>query len=284
MVGTTFAQQVNNGERFPFGDNWGSFLSVVDDDRIAEARRSLARMLATDDLNGKRFVDIGSGSGLFSLAARLMGAEVHSIDFDPGSVRCTQQLRARFFADDDDWTIREGSVLDRPMLMALGQFDIVYSWGVLHHTGQMWTALRNAIDMVAPGGVLFIAIYNDQGWKSHFWWMVKRFYNVLPSWLAGPFPWLVALSANAVNVVKYTLKRKPMDAIAPLLNYRQRRGMSFSHDLVDWAGGYPFEFATYDALVNYAEAAGLRHVRGSAATSLGCHEIVFSRPSSRTDN
>ena len=278
MNETSFAEQRNSGERFGFGENWKSFLELLDEARVAEAERSFASMLDVSSLEGRRMIDIGSGSGLFSLAARRLGAKVHSIDFDPSSVWCTRHVQARFFAGDSEWTIEEGSALDRDYLLALGQFDIVYSWGVLHHTGEMWTGIVNAIDLVRPGGLLFIAIYNDQGWKSRFWWLVKKFYNWLPRPLATAFAWLAGISANAFNVVKYTVKLKPMEAIRPLLNYRERRGMNFSHDLIDWIGGFPFEFATYEALVRFVQANGLDHVHGKRATGLGCHEIVFRKP------
>lgn len=278
MTTSTFAEERRKGERFGFGDNWKDFLRLLDDDRITEAERSLATMLGTDDLAGKRMIDIGSGSGLFSLAARRLGAEVRSIDFDPSSVWCTNTLRDRFFPDDARWQVAEGSALDGDYLRTLGTYDIVYSWGVLHHTGEMWTGIQNAARMVRPGGLFYLAIYNDQGWKSHLWWLIKKFYNVLPGPLATAFAWSIGLAANALNILKYTLKLKPMVAIRPLIDYRKNRGMNFSHDLIDWIGGFPFEFATYEALVHHLEAEGFEHVRGIRATSLGCHEIVFRKP------
>lgn len=274
----TFADQKRSGERFGFGDNWKAFLRLLDEDRIEQAEKSLIAMLGTDSLVGKRVVDIGSGSGLFSLAARRMGAQVQSIDYDPSSVWCTNSLRDQFFPADSDWAVAEGSVLDGGYLRSLGTFDVVYSWGVLHHTGEMWTGIQNAASMVAPGGLLYLAIYNDQGWKSHVWWLIKKFYNALPGPLAKAFAWTIGLAANAFNILKYTLKLKPMVAIGPLIDYRKQRGMNFSHDLIDWIGGFPFEFATYEALVNFLETRGFQHVRGTRATSLGCHEIVFRKP------
>src|SRR3712207_6062570 len=165
----TFEQEVQQGDRFKFGENWQRFLLVLNDERIAEAEKSLKQMLEVEDLQGKSFLDIGSGSGLFSLAARRLGAKVRSFDYDPQSVACTQELKRRYFADDLNWTIEQGSVLDVDYVKSLGQFDIVYSWGVLHHTGAMWQALENASLPVADGGYLFIAIYNDQGGKSRQW-------------------------------------------------------------------------------------------------------------------
>ena len=70
------ASEVSAGERFEFGKNWTAFLEVLDDRRIEEAKASLREMLEVENLEGKSFVDIGSGSGLFSLAARAMGASV----------------------------------------------------------------------------------------------------------------------------------------------------------------------------------------------------------------
>src|SRR5216684_1208054 len=153
--------------RFAFGRNWQRFLRVLNDDRIGEAEKSLQAMLQVDDLRGKSFLDVGSGSGLFSLAAmRLGAARVHSFDYDPRSVACAQELKRRYFHEAGNWTIEQGSVLDQAYVTRLGEFDVVYSWGVLHHTGNMWQALENVVAPVASKGRLFIALYNDQGLRS----------------------------------------------------------------------------------------------------------------------
>lgn len=135
-------QEILRGERFEFGKNWKRFLKLLNTERIAEAEKSLKSMLCVDTLQGRRFLDIGSGSGLFSLAARRLGATVYSFDYDPQAVACTDELRKRYFPQDSLWTVDQGSVLDQAYLQSLGQYDIVYSWGVLHHTGAMWTALE----------------------------------------------------------------------------------------------------------------------------------------------
>src|ERR1700727_538380 len=153
--------EVDQGQRFPFGKNWASFLSTLNEDRIVLAVKSMTSSLNVESLEGKTFLDVGSGSGLFSLAARRLGAKVFSFDYDTDSVGCTQELRRRFFPNDPNWRVEQGSVLDKAFLAKLGTFDVVYSWGVLHHTGSMWEALDNVKPLTPIGGKLMIAIYND---------------------------------------------------------------------------------------------------------------------------
>ena len=167
MNDKNFRSEVYNGERFEFEKNWKNFNKTIDSQSTAFSEASLLRMLKLKDMEGLWFIDIGSGSGLSSLAARNLRAEVVSFDYDEDSVECTEYLRKKFYSDDNGWKVIQGSVLDTKFMDGLGKFDIVYSWGVLHHTGKMWFAIDNTIKLVKPGGRLFISIYNDQSLKLH---------------------------------------------------------------------------------------------------------------------
>jgi 2-polyprenyl-3-methyl-5-hydroxy-6-metoxy-1,4-benzoquinol methylase len=258
---------VASGKRFGFGDNWKRFLTLLDEQRIADAEASLTRMLDVPDMHGRRFLDVGSGSGLFSLAARRLGATVHSFDFDPQSVACTRELRERYFRSDPAWTVAEGSVLDKDYLTKLGTFDIVYSWGVLHHTGQMWQALDNVANRVAPNGRLFIGIYNDQGFVSLYWKAVKRAY-VGHRALRWPLLMLHAPYLFGLRwLVHAATGRGSLD-----------RGMALWPDMVDWVGGYPFEVARPEAIFRFYRDRGftLQEMKTCGGRH-GCNELVFIR-------
>lgn len=272
------ATEVASGERFEFGQNWARFLLTLNDDKIEEAIRSLKINLEAESLAGRSFLDIGSGSGLFSLAARRLGARVHSFDYDPHSVACTAELKQRYFPDDAFWIVETGSALDRDYLCSLGQFDVVYSWGVLHHTGDMWTALANAALPVATGGKLFIAIYNDQGTASRRWIKVKKLYNRLPNGTKFLVVWPSFWVLNWRSMVKDFFRGEPFKTIRDYDKRKNERGMSFWHNLVDWVGGYPFEVATPGQIFDFFRERGflLTKLR-TCGGSLGCNEFVFEK-------
>ena len=272
------SRELERGERFEFGENWARFLSVLDDERIAEAERSLERMLGEGALRGATFLDLGCGSGLFSLAAvRLGAARVHSLDFDPSSVGCAIELRRRYFPDAEHWTIAPGSALDRahPPGVAGGETQ------VLHHTGDMWTAMDNATAMVAPRGRLFVSIYNDQGRRSRMWRLVKRTYNALPLPLRTPFAVLAMAPTELRGLVGWTLRGRPWRYVQTWTDRKRTRGMSRWHDLVDWVGGYPFEVATPDAVFDFCRERDFVLERLVTRQGIGCNEFVFVRSCGR---
>jgi 2-polyprenyl-6-hydroxyphenyl methylase/3-demethylubiquinone-9 3-methyltransferase len=274
------ASEVASGERFEFGKNWDRFLSVLDDARIAEAETSLRQMLEVESLDGRSFLDIGSGSGLFSLAARRLGARVHSFDYDPQSVACARELKRRYFPQDEAWTIAEGSALDRAYISSLGAFDIVYSWGVLHHTGQMWQALENAQLPVAVGGKLFIAIYNNTGSQTARWKWIKRTYNRLPALLRPPFTLAVTIPDEAKALLRSLLTLRPGEYVRTWTGYGAARGMSRWRDIVDWVGGYPYETAYPEEVFDFYRARGFELTKlKCGGVGLGCNEFVFTKRS-----
>lgn len=268
-MGSDDVAEIEPEIRFAFGDNWSRFLKTLNEDRIGRAEQSLRETLKVEDLRGKRFLDIGSGSGLFSLAARRLGATVRSFDSDPQSVACTEELRRRYSPGDPAWIVEQGSVLDDRYVASLGRFDIVYSWGVLHHTGQMHRAFALVVPTVEADGRLFIAIYNDQGFASRYWSMVKKTYNkggaarVILTAIHAPYQFGIRWLGRALTG-----------------RLSLQRGMSLWHDMIDWLGGYPFEVARPEAVFRFFRDRGfvLEEMR-TCGGRMGCNEFVFRRRS-----
>jgi 2-polyprenyl-6-hydroxyphenyl methylase/3-demethylubiquinone-9 3-methyltransferase len=285
MATSLHASEVAHGERFEFGENWARFISSLDENRILQAEDSLKKMLEVDSLAGRHFLDIGCGSGLFSLAARRLGARVHSLDYDPQSVACVAELRRRFYPDDTDWIVQEGSILDAEYIKSLGAFDVVYSWGVLHHTGQMWQALDNAQLPVKRGGKLFIAIYNDTGSQTKRWKWIKKTYNRLPRLLRSPFAALMIAPDEIKPAVVSIIRLRPQNYLQRWTAYDKNRGMSRWRDIIDWVGGYPYEVATPDEIFDFYRARGFMLTKlRCGGVGLGCNEFVFARTGDHSQN
>jgi 2-polyprenyl-3-methyl-5-hydroxy-6-metoxy-1,4-benzoquinol methylase len=278
--------------RFAFGQNWRRFLDTVDEQRIADAQTSLQELLHREGLSDQRFLDAGCGSGLFSLAAVRMRAVVTSFDADDDSVACAHELKRRFCDSSAPWTITTGSLLDADFLRSLGEFDVVYCWGVVHHTGRMWDAIDNLLHCVAPQGVLVLSIYNDQQYVSRAWAGVKQCYQRLPTLLR---PLLVAavggllflkrlLMTLAAAVLRLLLLRNPLVPFANWMRETQARGMHGWHDLTDWVGGWPFEVARPETVFRHLRDRGFQLQELTTSTGHGCNEFVFVRqPQGRSD-
>lgn len=274
FVEDDFDKQIGSGRRFRFGKNWSDFLQKLNQGRIAHAQASLQEMLGEFLKKNHSFIDIGSGSGLSSLAARKLGFNVTSFDFDRDSVMCTSLLKKEYAQNDPNWTIYEGSILDTAFISKLGSFDVVYSWGVLHHTGRMWDALNNAASLVKPGGVLFIALYNDQGFRSKFWTFVKRLYNastfgrIAMTGLFVPYFFLGGLVRDLLRF------KNPLTRFSA---YQSNRGMSLYNDWIDWIGGYPFEVASTEIIESHLKKLGFERIKIKKTSSLGCNEFVYRK-------
>lgn len=261
-------------DRFQFGKNWKMFLNNLNDDRIEVAIQSLKDLFEVEDFKGKTFLDIGSGSGLFSLAGNKLGAKVSSFDYDVNSVECTRYFRDTY-ASGENWSVVQGSVLSEEYVKSHRQFDMVYSWGVLHHTGNMHVALDNASKAVKPGGKLMIAIYNDQGARSKVWTLIKRFY--IKGFI---FKFFILLAYMPYYYVKNFLIDVFYLRKSPMWRYRdftKKRGMSVMVEVYDWLGGYPFEVASIPKIFDFYKERGFTMNVVTAKRGKGCNQFVFTK-------
>jgi SAM-dependent methyltransferase len=250
---------------FNFAKNWDEFSNqVLDQGRIDLAIQSLKKLLSCETLEGCSFLDVGCGSGLFSIAASQMKANpVVGIDINPGCIVVSERNRL-VHAPEATIRFEQVSALNANALERLGQFDVVYAWGSLHHTGSMWEAIRLVSQRVAPGGIYILAIYN-QHFTSPIWRVIKRFYNHVSSNIQKA---MVIFFAVLIYLAKFAVTfRNPL---------QKERGMNFWFDVIDWIGGYPYEFATQQGVIAFAEELGFKMVRFfPAGVPTGCNEFVF---------
>lgn len=263
--------------QFNFGENWREFSThALTAGRVEEAKRDFAGLLYGIELKDRSFLDIGFGQGLSLLTATAMGANTLGCDINPLCAQVLRENRTRGFAGEinNEVPVVVGSILDPEVVDALakaapdgsGTFDVVHSWGVLHHTGNMATALRNAASLVRPGGHFIIAIYNRH-WSSRAWWWIKRAYQFLPKFgqrlMVGAL-WPVIFVAKWLSAGGNPL--------------RQSRGMDFHYDVIDWVGGYPYEYGSVAEITRFVEPLGFQLQRSiPAQVPTGCNQFIFQR-------
>jgi len=256
---------------FGFGKNWRSFSkNALTAERVSQARRDFYKLFNPQELIGRSFLDVGFGQGLSLMLAAECGAQAKGVDIDPYNLEAIEITR-RFFPNVPVPTVEIGSILD-PMIVdklsSGGGYDIVHSWGVLHHTGQMWAALRNCATLVKVGGLLAVSVYNKH-WSSPYWRQIKRLYNSSPGFIQRGLVW----SFYPVILVAKTV-------VTGSNPFKKERGMDFYYDLIDWVGGYPYEYAYPSEVVRFVEQLGFTTVRSyPASVPTGCNEFVFSKMS-----
>jgi SAM-dependent methyltransferase len=266
------AANENDDLRFGFGKNWADFIEKhFSEDALEQSRDHLAGFLRIDSLKGLTFLDIGCGSGLHSLAAWRLGAErIVSFDFDKESVATTERIRQGVGAPDN-WTVIQGSVLDQTFMASLPKSDIVYSWGVLHHTGDMWSAVRNATTAMKPDGIYYIALYSADNYVNpppEYWLKIKRDYNRAGSFGKRIMEWRYLMRFQILPQLR--AGRLPMQ----MFGKYGMRGMTFWTDVRDWLGGYPMDFASFADTQSFGiKELGLDLV--NVKTGEGCTEYLF---------
>jgi predicted RNA methylase len=258
---------------FSFGENWAQYAEKIDESRIEEAERSLIRLVGREAIEGRTFLDIGCGSGLFSLAAVRLGCRrLLAVDLDPNSVLTTRKTLERYAPAGATWDCQQISVFDLDP-SKVGTFDVVYSWGVLHHTGAMYKAIAKASTVVAPQGMIALALYGKTPFCG-LWKIEKRIYSRSPKWVQRAIESVYHVLVGARLALKGESLKKRRET------YFQQRGMDMYYDTRDWLGGYPYESISPREAMSTMHELGFEPIRSFVSPCIGllgagCDEYSF---------
>lgn len=258
--------------RYPFGKNWNLFVRFfVTDEKIAESKDQIEDWLGSEAVAGAKFLDCGCGSGIASAGAYQLGAKVTSFDFDFESKVATETIKKRIVLNQSDhrdreWVVVQGDLLDRRFCSKLGKFDIVYCWGVAHHTGDLVGAMERLSEFGCQNSLLWVAIYNDQGWKSKLWYEVKFLFNKN------------FLFRFVISFVLFWTHFLPLLAYSRVIKKTRPRGMNIFVDWLDWIGGFPFEVMASQSVCDFFKARGFVTDRIEVCGNRsGCNQFLFRK-------
>lgn len=253
---------------FSFGQNWQEFLKGLDGRAIKGAMKDIDRWLRYTEVRERRILDIGSGSGIHSYCFHKLGAgELISVDYDTNSVAATLVMHEKA-GKPANWSVQHGSVLDADYMKSFGLFDTVYSWGVLHHTGNMWKAIEIAARAVKPGGLFWLALY-VKGPNYERDLQLKKDYNAADD--AGK-------RRMEKKFIRSAMWRRLQKGSNPFRwNRRTDRGMDVYHDIVDWLGGLPYEVASAEEVHALLVRLGFVEEKTRQASEGACSSYLYRR-------
>jgi 2-polyprenyl-6-hydroxyphenyl methylase/3-demethylubiquinone-9 3-methyltransferase len=280
-------KSTNFTERFDFGENWKNYnKKYLTEDKIRQANEAFIKFTEIQTLKELTVVDIGCGSGIHSLNFSRMNPKLLlSFDYDYKSVEATNYLKE--VHKNKNWDVKQGSILDEKFLLRMPQFDLVYAWGVLHHTGNVWLAIKNSCDLVSEGGILYLALYSSDvkmlNRESTYWLKVKKKYNqsgfivkrlIELSFISRE----KSLSAlNFLRVLIKSLVSRQKNKTKFFSRQKRYRGMSYLIDVRDWLGGWPMEYVSDDAVIELISSKNfvLKKIKKGEA----CTEFLFKKGS-----
>jgi len=244
-----------NETRFKFGENWSNYSSSVNLEKIELAKKDIIRLVG--DVSNKSVIDIGCGSGIHTVAFIQLGVKsIVSFDYDLKSVETTKKLVKKFCYKKSKYKVFQADILNIDSLSGLNKrkFDIVYSWGVLHHTGSMFEAIISTTKFLKDNGILVLGLYVKTK-LCNFWYYEKKIFNkykFLQPLIKLPFLFFL--------IIGLSLKKRS-SPYKIIHDYKKQRGMSIIFDVNDWLGGFPYESIDDNSLLNFLKLKGFKIVR-----------------------
>jgi SAM-dependent methyltransferase len=183
------------------------------------------------EISGRPVLDGGCGNGRWAYGFERLGCEIHGFDASPNGIEYARQhVKGRF----DVANILDGESLLR--LYTKNSFDIVWCWGVLHHTGDPERAFQNIAQFVKPGGTMHIYVYGK-----------KSISNRLLRFIFNRFGFKTRVTlARILSAINHSSVHSNFDGLSPPLasehdeeqvrDWFHNAGFTFKRVYPKWAG------------------------------------------------
>lgn len=149
--------------------------------------------------HGKSMLEIGLGAGTDFLQWVRAGALAHGIDLTEQSIEHVRRRLAVYGLEARDLRVSDAENLPYPD----NHFDLVYSWGVIHHSPNTVRALEEIVRVLKPGGVMKIMIYNRHSLHTYYRWV---YYALLRGKPFKSLAWVLFHHMESQGTKGYTLR------------------------------------------------------------------------------
>jgi 2-polyprenyl-6-hydroxyphenyl methylase/3-demethylubiquinone-9 3-methyltransferase len=261
-------------KHFEFGENWVDYSNLIGTKELIASMEKLDNLIGIENIEGKTVLDIGSGSGIHSLSFLKLGAQnVEAFDYDLNSVRTTSEVILKHWSNMN-WSSSFGDILSYDL--NLKRYDLVYSWGVLHHTGDLDLALKNASKLVSENGLFVVALYKKTP-MCGIWKIEKYLYTHSGQKIREVFLQIYKTFFKLGLAIRGKSYQEHSES------YSSKRGMTLENDMIDWLGGYPYESISEKEVIRLLKIQGFDLIDSKPSTARtgilgsGCSEFVFRR-------
>jgi ubiquinone/menaquinone biosynthesis C-methylase UbiE len=176
--------------------------------------------------HGQKILEVGTGAGTDFLQWVRAGAKAYGIDATSEGIQHLRQRLEVYDLEAEEVKVADCESLPYPD----NSFDLVYSWGVIHHSPNTPQALREIIRVCRPGGICKVMVYHRHSLLSYFFWVKYALLKGKPwrslSWCLFHHMESIGTKAYTRKEIRSMLSDAPVDniRIEPMLSYYDRMG------------------------------------------------------------
>lgn len=165
------------GTRYGFANSRKKYFKEIENTRY-RLEPYLLSFANFREAKGKKLLEIGVGAGTDFCQWVKNGAIASGIDLTSSAIELTKERLEISNIKNSSYELRTADVENLPFTN--NEFDIIYSWGVLHHTPNTERAFQEVYRVLKPGGIFKGMIYHIPSWTGWMMWMLHCFLKGKP--------------------------------------------------------------------------------------------------------